>query len=189
VSTGTPKAKTYQSPMNLLKPDFKAGSEQRRRSASFTRLMFLGVALIVWTMVGLKVWEISLVVAERRPDELEISRISAKIDTLQEVLSKVPSQALAAREDLLMQVPWSNRLEAINALALPGQALGPYSVQKDGTMRVTGLVRDPAVYADFLDKISRVPFVTGVQSSSLVYEEQMGYGFHVIFGTLPTEDK
>lgn len=189
MSTGKLKTKYYQSPMNLLRPDFQAGSEKRRRESSLTRLMFFGVALIVWTLVGLKVWEITLVVAERRPDELEKARLSQEIADLQAILSKVPSEVLDAREDLLTQVRWSTRAETIRGLALPGQAFGPYAVREDGTMQVAGLLRDPAVYADILDKISRVPFVSGIQKASLIYEEQVGYTFQVTFGTLPTDDK
>lgn len=189
MSTGKLKTKYYQSPMNLLRPDLQAGSEKRRRASSVTRLMFFGVALIVWAFVGLKVWEIGLVVAERRPDELEQARLSQEIADLQAILSKVPSEALAAREDLLTQAQWSSRLETIRSLALPGQAFGPYAVDKEGNVHVAGLVKDPAVYADILDRISRVSFVTGIQQTSLAFEEQIGYSFQVTFGTLPTDDK
>ncbi len=189
MSTVRPNPKNLQHSMNLLKPSIKAGSEERRRAASITRLMFLAVALVVLTMVGLKVWDIGIVISERRPDELEKVRLNEQIAGLQVVLSKVPSGALKAREDLFTQVKWSGRLDTIRELALPGQAFATYNAGRDGTVNLVGLVRDPAVYANMLDEISRVPFVAGVQSASLSSEEEFGYSFQIVFATLPAEDK
>lgn len=191
MSTIMPSGKNLQPQMNFLKPDYKAGSEERKRSASVTRLMFLGVALIVWAMVGLKVWDISLVVAERRPDEMEKARLSQEIADLQAVLSKVPSDVLNAREDLYTQVRWSERLATVKGLASTGVAFGDYRVQKDGTVRVNGLVSSPSIYANILDDISDIDFVTQIESSSLNYGERAGsiYEFHITFSTVPQEEK
>ncbi len=189
MSTVKPSSGVFRNDMNLLKPSLKAGQEERRRAASTTRLLFLGVALIVWTLVGLKVWDIGIVMSERRPDELEKVRVSQQISELQAILSKVPSSVLQAREDLFTQVKWSARLDTIKRLALPGQAFAAYGAERDGTVHLVGAVRDPAVYADILDRISHVPFVTAVQASSLSYEENVGYTFQVTFSTLPREEK
>ncbi len=106
MSTIVPSSgRNLQPHMNFLKPDFRASSEERQRSASdVTRLMFLGVALAVWAMLGLKVWDINLVMAERRPDEIEKARLSQEIANLQAILSKAPPACSNAREDLYTQV-------------------------------------------------------------------------------------
>lgn len=191
MSTIMPSGKNLQPQMNFLKPDYKAGSEERKRSASVTRLMFLGVALIVWAMVGLKVWDISLVVAERRPDEMEKARLSQEIADLQAVLSKVPSDVLNAREDLFTQVRWSERLATVKGLASTGVAFGDYRVQKDGTVQLSGLVSNPSVYANILDAISEIDFATEVKRASLSDEGQawLVYNFQVTVSTVPQEEK
>jgi len=177
--------------MNFLKPDFKAGSEERKRFASVTRLLFLGVALIVWAMVGLKIWDISLVVAERRPDEMEKTRLSQEIADLQAQLNQVPSSVLDAREDLYTQVRWSQRLAAIKDLASAGLAFGDYRVEQDGTIQLSGLVSNPSTYADILDAISEIDFVTRVTSASLYDQEQVwrGYYLQIAISTVPQEEK
>lgn len=191
MSTTIPGGRNLQPQMNFLKPDFKAGSEERKRFASVTRLLFLGVALIVWAMVGLKIWDISLVVAERRPDEIEQARLSQEIADLQAILSKVPSSVLDAREDLYTQVRWSQRLAAIKDLASAGLAFEDYRVEQDGTIQLSGLVSNPSTYADILDAISEIDFVTRATSASLYDQEQVwrGYYLQIAISTVPQEEK
>ncbi len=174
--------------MDLLKPDLKGLSEERKRIASLLRIVFLGVALIVWTFVGLKVWDISLLVSERKPEETEKARLSQEISDLQTVLAKVPQGVLQAKEDLYTQIVWSERLGTLKEVAGSGVGFGVHRSQRDGDMQVNGVVRDPATYADLLDTISKVDFVTQIKSASLSQREGAGYEFHLNFITLPTDE-
>jgi len=142
-------------------------------------------------MVGLKIWDISLVVAERRPDEMEKTRLSQEIADLQAQLNQIPSSVLIAREDLYTQVRWSGRLTIIKGLASPGLAFGEYRVQKDGTVQLSGIVSNSSTYANILDYISELDFVTEVKNASLNRAEQawIGYNFQISFSTVPQEEK
>lgn len=184
-----PVTRSCQPRLDLLKPDLKGVSEERKRAASLARLVFAGLALILWTMVGLKVWEISIVAEERRPDEVEKVRVDKEIAELQEILSTVPERVRLAREDLYTQVQWSERTAAIRGLVAPSSAFGQFKAQKDGAMTLSGIVWNPAVFAPVLDSISEVDFVTGIKTSSLTYKEQGYYEFQVTFGTVPNNGK
>ena len=91
------------------------------------------MALIVWVMVALRAWEIGIIVIERRPDELEVARLSQEIEDVRVQLNVVPKEVREAREELSTQVNWESRISGIRSLAPEGCAFGPYHVRQDCT--------------------------------------------------------
>ncbi len=87
-----------QADLNLLRPDIVGLFEERERKAFLIRVVFIGAALIVWVMVGLRAWEIGIIISERRCDELEMARVSQEIEEITAQLSIVPPEVREARE-------------------------------------------------------------------------------------------
>ncbi len=174
--------------LNLLKPDIYGLLEEGERRASFIRLVFTGMALIVWVMVALRAWEIGIIVIERRPDELEVARLSQEIEDVRVQLNVVPKEVREAREELSTQVNWESRISGIRSLAPEGCAFGPYHVRQDCTVELSGFVREPLVYARILDSMRKAEFVTGINSASLHALEEGHYEFSIVLATCPEKE-
>lgn len=184
-----PYGGSYEPDLNLLRPDILGLLEEGERRASLIRTVFVCAALGVWLMVGMKVWEIGVIVQERRPDELEIARVSQEIDAVQLQLNEVPRAVREAREDISKQVNWARRIGEIRDLAPGGSVFGLYSVNKDAGVQLSGVVREPSVYAELLDSLSKTQFVTSIKSASLVVSKSGGYEFRISITTLPDNVK
>ena len=168
--------------LNLLKPDIYGVLEEGERKASLIRLVFVGVALVVWVVVALRAWEIRVIAIERKSDEIEITRISKQIEQTNVKLGVVPKQVREARNELTMQVDWAGRLSSIRNLVPDGCVFGQYSVCKDAAIQISGYVRDPGAYAQVLDAVSKADFVAGIRSASLT-ERQSHYEFRIVVTT------
>ncbi len=175
--------------LNLLRPDIRGLLEEGERRASLIRTGFVCAALGAWLLVGMRIWEIGIIVQERRPDELEIVRLSEEIDAVQLQLNQVPRAVRQAREDISAQVNWADRMSEIRSLAPSGCVFGVYSVHKDASVQLSGVVRDPSAYAQVLDSLSKTRFVTSIKSASLVASKLGGYEFRISLTTLPANSK
>ena len=168
----------YEPKLNLLKPDILGRFELGERRASVLRLGLLCAALCVWVLVGIKMIEVGVIIQERLPDQLEIARLTRQVEAVEGDLRAYPKAIREAREGVSRRVDWAARMEEIRAAAPEGSVFGPYSVNKDGAMQVSGVVRQPSSYGELLDSLSKMRFVVGVKSASLTAGET-GYTFSI----------
>lgn len=173
------KAKVLGLDLNLLRPKIFSEPEALSRRKLAIRLLLCGLVLGVWISVFQLCANVNLLSVALQARKSEKNAVSAMVAAVRKEKEQEPQDIRETREELSTQVDWAERLFATqNVLSGKGEVL-KLSVSKNGTVEITGRIRDIGGYGLLLESVRRLDFVSKIRSALLTYSDSTGFIFQI----------
>jgi len=168
--------------LNLLKVRILPEEEIAARNRMMTWISLCIVCVILWGLVYRINSGIGALLQKKAALLKEKASIEAQIASLGKVAAK-PPDVLKTQRAISQRVDWASRLEVVRASMPKDVSLDQIVVGKDGTMELQGSLPDVRIYADVIETLRKIDFVSGVRSAGYATRSEGGNGFSILLST------